>query len=198
MELVDVQVEWPALLLSNVLAAHRDLMALRHKESAQQIGVIPDIFLPDFSETQSEREKSLPFSLQNVTIDANKYYRAYPDIFMEPLKSFSKSYMDTSRFFITFNNYLDLLLRAQIARDEVLEFDSMMQVRKKITSSLSEGEKSIYNSKLPYDIEWNQYEKERMQSDAELRKSNGALTHLLTRDTGILLGYEIAYRMPLK
>jgi hypothetical protein len=80
----------------------------------------------------------------------------------------------------------------------VLEFNAMMEARKQITRSLTEGEKSIYNYKLPYDIEWNQYEKVRMQADAELRKSNMALTHVLTRDTGILLGYEIAFRMPVK
>ncbi len=38
--------------------------------SAQQTGVIPDIFLPDYSETQSEREKTLPFALPNISIDA--------------------------------------------------------------------------------------------------------------------------------
>ncbi len=166
--------------------------------SAQQTGVIPDIFLPDFSESQSEREKSLPYSLQNVTIEANKYYHPYPGISMEPLKSFSKSYMDTSRFFISFNGYLDLLIRAQAARDEVLEFSTMMKIRKQFAQSLTEKEKSIYNSRLPYEIEWNQYEKARMQADEELRKSNTVLTHVLSRDTGILLAYEIAFRMPVK
>ncbi len=88
--------------------------------SAQQIGVIPDIFLPDYTETQTEREKSLPFSLANTTIESNKYYHPYPPISLEPLKSFSKAYTDTSRLFISFNSYLDLLLRAQVARDQVL------------------------------------------------------------------------------
>ncbi len=54
--------------------------------SAQQTGVIPDIFLPDFSETQSEREKSLPFSLPNISIEANKYYHPYPTHFHGPIK----------------------------------------------------------------------------------------------------------------
>ena len=95
--------------------------------SAQQTGVIPDIFLPDFSETQSEREKSLPFSLQNISIDANKYYHPYPPISMDPLKSFSKSFTDTSQFFISFNKYLDALIQAQAARDQVLVFSKMME-----------------------------------------------------------------------
>ena len=74
--------------------------------SAQQTGVVPDIFLPDYSETQSEREKTLPFSLPNITIEANKYYHPYPPINLAPLQSFSKSFTDTSRLFISFNNYL--------------------------------------------------------------------------------------------
>jgi carboxyl-terminal processing protease len=163
--------------------------------SAQQIGVIPDIFLPDYTETQTEREKSLPFSLPNTTIDGNKYYRPYPPISVEPLKSFSKAYTDTSSLFISFNNYLELLLRAQVARDQVLAFNKMMEERKLVNKNLLDGERSINKTKPPYEIEWNQYEKVRMQADEDLRKTNSTLTQVLTRDTGILLGYEIAYRM---
>ncbi len=163
--------------------------------SAQQIGVVPDIFLPDYTETQTEREKSLPFSLANTSIESNKYYRPYPPISTEPLKSFSKTFTDTSRIFISFNSYLDLLLKAQVARDQVLSFNKMMDERKQVNKSLVDGERSINKLKPPYEIEWNQYEKIRMQADEDLRKSNAALTQVLTRDTGILLGYEIAYRM---
>ncbi len=163
--------------------------------SAQQIGVIPDIFLPDYTETQTEREKSLPFSLANTSIESNKYYRPYPPISIEPLKSFSKAFTDTSRLFISFNSYLDLLLRAQVARDQILSLNKMMDERKQVNKSLVDGERSINKLKPPYEIEWNQYEKIRMQADEDLRKSNAALTQVLTRDTGILLGYEIAYRM---
>lgn len=163
--------------------------------SAQQIGVVPDIFLPDYTETQTEREKSLPFSLANTSIESNKYYRPYPPISTEPLKSFSKTFTDTSRIFISFNSYLDLLLKAQVARDQVLLFNKMMDERKQVNKSLMDGERSINKLKPPYEIEWNQYEKIRMQADEDLRKSNAALTQVLTRDTGILLGYEIAYRM---
>ncbi len=163
--------------------------------SAQQTGVIPDIFLPDYSETQSEREKTLPFSLPNITIDANKYYHPYPAISLEPLKSFSKSFMDTSQFFISFNRYLDILVQGQVARDQVLVFNYMLESRRQIFRDLNDEENSINNLKPPYEIEWNLYEKARMQADEDLRKSNTMLTQVLTRDTGILLGYELAYRM---
>ena len=163
--------------------------------SAQQIGVIPDIFLPDFSETQSEREKSLPFSLQNVTVDPNKYYHPYPPISVDTLKSFAKSFTDTSRFFISFNQYLDVVIRAQVARDQVLAFNKIMEEKKQIDKNLVNEETSINSFKPPYEIEWNQYEKVRMRADTDLRKSNNTLAQVLSRDTGILLGYEIAYRM---
>jgi carboxyl-terminal processing protease len=166
--------------------------------SAQQTGVIPDIFLPDFSEIQSEREKSLPFSLKNVSIDANKYYHPYPPISAESLKTFSKTYTDTSQFFISFNKYLGVLIQAQAARDQVLVFSKMMEGRKQISQNLSEGEQMMAHAKPPYEIEWNQYEKLRMQADADLRKTNNALTRILSRDTGILMGYELASRMSVK
>jgi carboxyl-terminal processing protease len=166
--------------------------------SAQQTGVIPDIFLPDFSEIQSEREKSLPFSLQNISIDANKYYHPYPPIATDPLKTFSKAYTDTSQFFISFNKYLEALIRAQTVRDQVLTFSKMMEGRKKISQNLSEEEGVMAHEKPPYEIEWNQYEKLRMQADADLRRTNNALTQLLSRDTGILMCYELASRMSVK
>ena len=166
--------------------------------SAQQTGVIPDISLPDFSEIQSEREKTLPFSLQNVSIDPNKYYHPYPSISVDPLKAFSKSYTDTSQFFISFNKYLDILIRAEAGKDQVLALNKMMEERKRISKNLKEGEQSMLQSKMPYDIEWNQYEKQRMQADEDLRKTNSSLSKLIRRDTGILLGYEIASRMNMK
>src|SRR5450631_2665955 len=166
--------------------------------SAQQTGVIPDIFLPDFSEIQSEREKSLPFSLPNISIDANKYYHPYPPIPTDPLKTFSKAYSDTSQFFISFNKYLDALIQAQTVRDQVLMFSKMMEGRKEINQNLSKEERVMAHAKPPYEIEWNQYEKLRMQADADLRRTNNALTQMLSRDTGILMGYELASRMSVK
>ncbi|HEY2347997.1 MAG TPA: S41 family peptidase, partial [Puia sp.] len=163
--------------------------------SAQQIGVIPDVFLPDYTETRTEREKSLPCSLPNTAIESNKYYHPYPPISLDPLKSFSKAFTDTSRLFISFNSYLDLLLKAQVGRDQVLTINKMTEDRKLLNKNLMGGERSISQLKPPYEIEWNQYEKIRMQADEDLRKSNFALTQVLTRDTGILLAYEIAYRM---
>jgi carboxyl-terminal processing protease len=166
--------------------------------SAQQTGVIPDIFLPDFSEIQSEREKSLPFSLQNIVIDSNKYYHPYPPIAVEPLKSFSKSFIDTSRFFNSFNKYLDALNRAQAARDQELVFNKIMEGRQQATQNLNEEEKLMAHTKPPYEIEWNQFEKLRMQADADLRRTNNTLARMLSRDAGILMGYELASRMSVK
>lgn len=166
--------------------------------SAQQTGVIPDIELPDFSEIQSEREKSLPFSLDNISIDANKYYHPYPPISIDPLKSFSKAYTDTSQFFISFNKYLEALIQAQAARDQVLVFSKMMESRKEIDQNLNDEERMLAHAKPPYHIEWNQYEKQRMQADADLRRTNNTLTQMLSKDTGILMGYELASRMAVK
>jgi carboxyl-terminal processing protease len=166
--------------------------------SAQQTGVIPDIILPDFSEIQSEREKSLPFSLDNISIEANKYYHPYPPISIDPLKSFSKTYTDTSQFFISFNKYLQTLIQTQAAHDQVLVLAKMMENRRQMDQNLSNEERLMAHARPPYQIEWNQYEKQRMQADADLRRTNNALTQMLSRDSGILMGYELASRMAVK
>jgi carboxyl-terminal processing protease len=163
--------------------------------SAQQTGVIPDIFLRDYSETQSEREKSLPFSLSNISIDANKYYHPYPPISMDTLKVFSKSFADTSKPFISFNNYLNTLMKAQIEQDQVLVLNKMMESRKQMLSNLREGENAINRADPPFEIEWDQFEKVRMRSDKDLLNMNSTYTQVINRDTGVLLGYEIACLM---
>ena len=166
--------------------------------SAQQTGVIPDIYLPDYSETQSEREKSLPFSLPNFSIESNKYFHPYPSLSIDPIKAFSKAYTDTSKSFISFNNYLNLLIRAQTAQNQVLVFNTMMESRNLITRNLRESEESIHHPDPPFEIEWSQFEKTRMQADEDLRKTNNLYTKVMNRDTGVLLGYEIAARMVVK
>jgi carboxyl-terminal processing protease len=163
--------------------------------SAQQTGVIPDIYLPDYSETQSEREKSLPFSLANISIDPNKYYHPYPFIALDPLRSFSKAFTDTNRCFIAFNNYLNLLIRAQVVQDQTLVLNKVMETRNQISSNLRQGEDRINQTVPPFEIEWNQFEKARMRADADLRKMNDLYTEVLYRDTGLLLAYEIASRI---
>ena len=86
-------------------------------------------------------------------------------------------------------------MKVQAAHDQLLNFNKMMEESRQVKVSLAEGEKLLDNSKPPYEIEWNEYEKVRMRADDELRKTNLALSQVLNRDTGILMGYEIAYRM---
>jgi hypothetical protein len=64
-----------------------------------------------------------------------------------------------------------------------------------ITRNLRESEESIHQPDPPFEIEWSQFEKARMQADEELRKTNTLYTKVMNRDTGVLLGYEIAARM---
>jgi carboxyl-terminal processing protease len=166
--------------------------------SAQRIGVIPDIYLPDYSETQSEREKSLPFSLANISIDPNKYYHPYPAIAMDQLKTFSKAFTDTNRSFIAFNQYLSLLIGAQAMQDQTLVLKKVMETRNQISLNLRKGETVINQTVPPFEIEWNQFEQVRMKADGDLRKMNDMYTEVLYRDTGLLLAYEIASQMSKK
>jgi ATPase subunit of ABC transporter with duplicated ATPase domains len=117
---------------------------------------------------------------------------------VEPLKIFSKAFIDTSQFFNSFNKYLDALSQVQTARDQELVLNKMMEGRKNITESMNEEEKLMAHTKPPYEIEWNQYEKLRMQADADLLRTNNTLARMLSRDAGILMGYELASRMSVK
>jgi len=163
--------------------------------SAQETGVLPDIYAPDYSEIRPEREKTLPCALANTTTEANKYFHPYPPLSLEELKNFSRTYTDTSRIFISFNQYLKALVRIQTSRDEMLDFQSMKASRFTLNEDLEKSLGQVRGSKPPFSIEWNQYEKLRMQIDEDLRRSNFQLSQVLDRDAALWLGYEIASRM---
>jgi carboxyl-terminal processing protease len=166
--------------------------------SAQLTGVVPDIFLPDYTEAESEREKSLPFALPNITMAPNKYYHPYPPLVSDDLKIFSKNYTDTCQFFSSFKRYLEVLIQAQATHDEVLVISKMQTERNQLRKKIINEEKLMADADMPYTIQWNQYEKQRMLADEDLRKLNMQLSNTLSHDTGVLLGYQIASRMSHK
>jgi len=48
---------------------------------------------------------------------------------------------------------------------------------------------------LPFEIQWNAFEKIRMRTDEDLRNTNQQLTGVLSKDPGLLLGYQLSTRM---
>ncbi|MDP4214110.1 MAG: S41 family peptidase [Bacteroidota bacterium] len=163
--------------------------------SAQETGVIPDILLRDFTATRSEREKTLPFALDNKTIDSNKNYHAYPALPVERLKTFASSFTDTCAYIKSFNQFLDGLMALQSPKDESLSLQKVRADHVKMKKFLEDRDRSQSSVSLPYEIQWNEFEKIRMQADEDLRNTNLQLTSVLSRDPGLLLGYQLATRM---
>ncbi len=163
--------------------------------SAQETGVIPDVLLRDFTATQSERERTLPFALPNTQIDPNKYYHPYPALPTDSLKAYARSFTDTCEYLRVFNTYLDEILALEKPKDEFLSLQRIREEHEELRKFMAERQKSMETVSLPYEIQWNAYEKIRMHSDEDLRNTNLALTNVLSRDPGLLLGYQIASRM---
>jgi carboxyl-terminal processing protease len=166
--------------------------------SAQETGVIPDILLRDYTATQSERERTLPFALPNVQIEPNKYYHPYPALPTDSLKAFARLFTDTCVYLNSFNHYLDRLLALEIPKDEPLSLQKVREEHDQLQEFLVAREKSLKAVSLPYEIQWNEYEKIRMRTDEDLRNTNLMLTDVLSRDPGLLLAYQIACRMSQK
>jgi carboxyl-terminal processing protease len=163
--------------------------------SAQQTGVIPDIPLRDFTATRSERERTLLFALPNIQTDPNKYYRAYPALALDSLRSFARQFSDTSTYLQSFNRYLDHLLLLQTAKDEPLSLQKVRAQQDEMRKFLADREKTVPQAGLPYEIQWNAFEKINMRADEDLRNTNLILTNVLSKDPGLLLGYQLASRM---
>ncbi|HEY4155867.1 MAG TPA: hypothetical protein VGM24_10585, partial [Puia sp.] len=163
--------------------------------SAQETGVIPDILLRDFTDTRSERERTMPFALANTQIEPNKYYHPYPALPLDSLKAFARAFSDTCTYLRSFNHYLDQLLEMQVPKNEPLSLEKVRQGQERMNSFLAEREKSANAVSLPYEIQWNAFEKIRMRTDEDLRNTNQQLTNVLLKDPGLLLGYQLASRM---
>lgn len=163
--------------------------------SAQETGVVPDIQLRDFTATRSEREKTLPFSLPNKPIEPNKYYHAYPALPVDSLRSFAEAFTDTSTYIKSFNHFLDKLVAMQSPKDEVLTLRNVREDHGLMKKFLEERAKEQASVTLPFGIRWNEFERLRMDADEDLRNTNLQLTNVLSRDPGLLLGYEVAIRM---
>ena len=163
--------------------------------SAQETGVIPDVLLRDFTATQSERERTLPYALPNSTIDPNKYYHPYPALPTDSLRAYARSFTDTCVYLRVFNQYLDEILDLEKPKDEILSLQKTREEHEQLKKFMAEREKSLETVSLPYEIQWNEFEKIRMRSDEDLRNTNLMLTSVLSRDPGLLLSYQIACRM---
>ena len=48
---------------------------------------------------------------------------------------------------------------------------------------------------LPFEIQWNAFEKIRMRTDEDLRDTNQQLIGVLSKDPGLLMGYQLCARM---
>jgi len=163
--------------------------------SAQETGVIPDIPLRDFTDTRSEREKTMAFALRNVKTDPNKYYHPYPVLPVESLKAFARAFSDTCTYLKSYSRWLDELQLIQVPKDERLSLSAVRNEQDQMKRFLAERANAIQTISLPFEIRWNTYEKIRMRSDDDLRNTNEELTGVLLKDPGLLLGYQLSTRM---
>ena len=163
--------------------------------SAQETGVIPDIPMRDFTDTRSEREKTMPFALLNVKTDPNKYYHPYPPLPVESLKAFAKAFTDTCTYLKSYYRWLDQLQAMQTPKDEILSLSAVRNGQEQMNQFLTDRAKAVVAASLPFEIQWNAFEKIRMRTDEDLRNTNQQLTGVLSKDPGLLLGYQLSTRM---
>jgi hypothetical protein len=163
--------------------------------SAQETGVIPDIPLRDFTDTRSEREKTMPFALPNSTMAPNKYYNAGPPLPVESLKAFAGSYADTSAYLKSYYQWLDQLLVLQSPKDEPLSLPKVQEEQDQMKKFLAFRGNAVKTVSLPFEIQWNAFEKIRMRTDEDLRDTNQQLIGVLSKDPGLLMGYQLSTRM---
>jgi hypothetical protein len=114
---------------------------------------------------------------------------------VESLKRYAGTFSDTCAYLKNYNQWLDELQIIQTPRDERLTLSAMRNEHEQMKKFLSERANAIFAVSLPFEIQWNTYEKIRMRSDDDLRNTNEQLTGVLGKDPGLLMGYQLATRM---
>jgi carboxyl-terminal processing protease len=163
--------------------------------TAQEQGVRPDIVVRDLSEADPEREKNADFVIKASKIEPNRYYKSYPPLPVTDLRNYAAAFTDTNRYYKALREYLAELDSLKEPRDYSLTFHKPEQVIKNGEVKNPSDSTGSIRAKAPFEVLWNQYEKERMKTDESLRFDDELWKKLLTSDQEILLCYLIASRM---
>ncbi len=113
---INLQSDIPPKASDNYLKITMGKLFRVNGTTAQGMGVLPDIVLPEAMD-EDERESSAEFYIQASSIDANKYYKPNAAFAMEPLKKLAGTYLDTAAYFKALKKYNLLLTENRKLKD---------------------------------------------------------------------------------
>jgi carboxyl-terminal processing protease len=157
--------------------------------TAQRIGVQPDVTLPDPPDALTQREADEKFALPATTIPANKYYQPLPPLPIAALQTAARTAMDSSTFFREAGQHP--LPAKKPEQDLSLYLDDIMAERKKEEDATTAPADVADKTKPLFSITNPAYENQRLQADPEWKEMNEERKNDVLHDPYIIVAYQL-------
>ncbi|MEO8416342.1 MAG: carboxy terminal-processing peptidase [Ginsengibacter sp.] len=162
--------------------------------TAQAKGVQPDIVLPDMLETHPQREAENDHVLITQVIEGAKYFKPYPIINLDVLKTFAIQQIDSSAQFQLIKKDIEIA-RAEGDNKEVnLQLADVVKERKKFVER-EMNTAFVEPVRAPYTVVNNSFEKEQLKMNDDLEEMNRQWVKVLRNDPYVQATYEMMLLM---
>lgn len=162
-------------------------------KSAQQHGVQPDILLPDLLQAIGEKERDQNNSFRLTTIEANKYYKAYPLISKAVLQTTSQQAIDTSSYFKKLTEYEQWYKSIDQSQSFAMNLESVFAYKQKLQTYMQFFEE--YKPAHLFSVENHQMRKQRLTASAVLTESDNEAKSYISSDPYIQICYRLLQKM---
>jgi carboxyl-terminal processing protease len=162
--------------------------------TAQASGVQPDILLPDILEAHPRREADNDHVLVSPVVEANKYFKPYPAINLDNLKALAQQKVGSMPYFQRLKNHLDLIKAGGENEDESLKLsDAVDEEKKAVEESMDTA--SVPGEIPPYTVENNEFDKEQLKVNDNLKELNDQWVNFLKKDPYLQVAYSLMLLM---
>ena len=145
--------------------------------TAQAKGVQPDVVLPDMLEAHPQREADNPYVLISPPVEANKYFKPYPVMNIDNLKTLAQQKINASSYFQQLKSYIEFVKAEDENKEVSLKLSDVIEEEK--SSKRRYGYCFFKKESAPYTVENNSFEKEQLKVNDNLKEMNDQWTKFL-------------------
>jgi carboxyl-terminal processing protease len=162
--------------------------------TAQAGGVQPDVVLPDMLEANPQLEADNPYVLISPAIEGNKYFKPYPVMNIDNLKTFAQQKINASSYFKQLKNYIQFVKAEDENKEVSLKLSDVIEQEKKAAKEDMDTA-AVHAEISSYIVENNLFEKEQLKVNDNLKELNDQWIKFLKRDPYLQIAYDMMLLM---
>jgi carboxyl-terminal processing protease len=162
--------------------------------TAQAGGVQPDVVLPDMLEAHPQLEADNPYVLSSPAIEGNKYFKPYPVMNIDNLKTFAQQKINASSYFKQLKNYIQFVKAEDENKEVSLKLSDVIEQEKKAAKEDMDTA-AVHAEISSYIVENNLFEKEQLKVNDNLKELNDQWIKFLKRDPYLQIAYDMMLLM---